>query len=109
MLLLLRVGRWDEGAREGCVCAEPVALVMLLVRKAMPGKAVVASREVAVVCGSGVWVALAWLLKHPSKIIPVLGTGNLDRIRGAAGALELKLSRDQWFRIWTASAGQEVP
>ena len=54
-------------------------------------------------------VALAWLLKHPSKIIPVLGTGNLDRIRGAAGALELKLSRDQWFRIWTASAGQEVP
>lgn len=54
-------------------------------------------------------LALAWLLKHPSKIIPVLGSGKLDRIRGAAGALELELSRDQWFRIWTASAGQEVP
>ena len=53
-------------------------------------------------------VALAWLLKHPSKIIPVLGTGNIDRIRGAAGALDLELSRDQWFRIWTASAGEEV-
>lgn len=53
-------------------------------------------------------VALAWLLKHPSKIIPMLGTGNVDRIRGAAGALDLELSRDQWFRIWTASAGQEV-
>jgi predicted oxidoreductase len=53
-------------------------------------------------------VALAWLLKHPSKIVPVLGTGNLDRIRGAAGALDLELSRDQWFRLWTASAGQEV-
>lgn len=54
-------------------------------------------------------VALAWLLKHPSGIIPVLGTGNTDRIRGAAGALDLQLSRDQWFRIWTASAGEEVP
>jgi predicted oxidoreductase len=53
-------------------------------------------------------VGLAWLLKHPSKIIPVLGTGNLDRIRGAAGAMGLSLSRDQWFRIWTASAGHEV-
>lgn len=54
-------------------------------------------------------VALAWLLRHPSGIIPVLGTGNLDRIRGAAGAMEIELSRDEWFRIWTASAGQEVP
>ncbi len=54
-------------------------------------------------------LALAWLLKHPAHIIPVLGTGNPDRIRGAAGALDLELSRDQWFRIWTASAGQEVP
>jgi len=53
-------------------------------------------------------VALAWLLKHPSKIIPVLGTGNLDRIRAAARALDLELSRDQWFRIWAASTGHEV-
>lgn len=54
-------------------------------------------------------VALAWLLKHPSKIVPVLGTGNIDRIRSAAGALDLELSRDQWFRIWSASTGHEVP
>jgi len=54
-------------------------------------------------------VALAWLLKLPSKIVPVLGTGNLERIRSAAIALDLKLSRDQWFRIWTGSAGREIP
>jgi predicted oxidoreductase len=54
-------------------------------------------------------LALAWLLKHPSGIIPVLGTGNPDRVRSAAAALEIELSRDQWFRIWTASAGHEVP
>jgi len=54
-------------------------------------------------------VALAWLLKHPSKVVPVLGTGNLGRIHGAVSALDLKLSRDQWFRIWTGSAGREIP
>lgn len=54
-------------------------------------------------------VALAWLLRHPSKIVPVLGTGNIHRIRSAAGALDLELSRDQWFRIWSASVGHEVP
>jgi predicted oxidoreductase len=54
-------------------------------------------------------LALAWLLKHPSGIIPVLGTGNPDRVRSAAAALEIELSRDQWFSIWSASTGHEVP
>lgn len=54
-------------------------------------------------------VALAWLLKHPACIVPVVGTGNIDRLRGAAGALKINLSREQWFRLWTASAGHEVP
>jgi predicted oxidoreductase len=54
-------------------------------------------------------VALSWLLMHPSKIVPVLGTGNISRIKSAADSLNFNLSRDQWFRIWTASAGVEVP
>lgn len=54
-------------------------------------------------------VALAWLLKHPARIVPVVGTGNIDRLRGAAGALKINLSREQWFRLWSASAGHEVP
>ncbi len=54
-------------------------------------------------------VALSWLLLHPSKIVPVLGTGNIARIKSAADSLNFNLSRDQWFRIWTASAGVEVP
>lgn len=54
-------------------------------------------------------VALAWILKHPSKIVPVLGTGNLDRIKAAKAALDLTLSRDQWFRLLEASNGFEVP
>jgi len=54
-------------------------------------------------------VALAWLLLHPSHIVPVLGTGNFERVKSAAGALNIHLSRDHWFRIWTASNGFEVP
>ena len=54
-------------------------------------------------------VAYAWLLRHPAGIVPVLGTGRLERIRAAAGAAELRMSRRQWFTIWTASTGHEVP
>ena len=54
-------------------------------------------------------VALAWLLTHPAQILPILGTGNLERLRSAAVAEQLKLTREQWFAIWTASTGAEVP
>jgi predicted oxidoreductase len=54
-------------------------------------------------------VALAWLMMHPTRPIPVLGTGKLHRLRSAWAALDLTLTRQQWFRIWQASAGHEVP
>jgi predicted oxidoreductase len=54
-------------------------------------------------------VALAWILRHPSRIIPVLGTGKVERVRKAAAATALELTREQWFSIWTASAGRPVP
>jgi predicted oxidoreductase len=54
-------------------------------------------------------VALAWIMKHPANAMPVLGTGRPERIRESAQAASLALSRDQWFEILAASAGQEVP
>jgi predicted oxidoreductase len=54
-------------------------------------------------------VALAWLLRHPARIIPILGTGKFDRVQSAAGAMTFELSREQWFTIWSASAGEPVP
>jgi predicted oxidoreductase len=54
-------------------------------------------------------VALAWLLRHPAGIVPILGSGKVDRIRCAAAAVNLALSRQQWFTIWAASKGQQVP
>lgn len=60
--------------------------------------------------GAGVdQVALAWLLRHPARVLPVLGTGKLERVRAAAAAEGLTLDRQQWFAIWEASAGRDVP
>ncbi len=54
-------------------------------------------------------VALAWLLRHPARVLPVLGTGRLERVQAATHAEGLALDRQQWFAIWEASAGREVP
>jgi predicted oxidoreductase len=52
--------------------------------------------------------AIAWILMHPSRPLPVLGTNNLQRLRSMAEVEKVPLTREHWFRIWTASAGREV-
>lgn len=54
-------------------------------------------------------VALAWLLMHPAQVVPILGTGNWERMQTAVQALNLFMTRQQWFTILQASMGQEVP
>ncbi|MGB0837570.1 MAG: aldo/keto reductase [Flavobacteriaceae bacterium] len=54
-------------------------------------------------------IIYAWLLKHPSGIMPVLGTGNLERIKSATQACKINLSLEEWFEIYTTSLGTEVP
>ena len=54
-------------------------------------------------------VALAWILAHPARIIPIVGTTNRERLKSAAAAVGLSLSREQWFFILEASAGGPVP
>ncbi len=54
-------------------------------------------------------VVYAWLLMHPSAPSVVLGTGNIKRIESAVAAKQLKLSREQWYRIWQGSTGHSVP
>ena len=53
-------------------------------------------------------VAIAWLLAHPSRILPVLGTNSLERIRGMSAALDVKVDRQTWYEIYTAALGREV-
>lgn len=50
-------------------------------------------------------LALAWLLKHPAKICPVLGSGKIERLEKAVAACQIKLSDGDWYRIWCASTG----
>jgi predicted oxidoreductase len=54
-------------------------------------------------------VALAWLLKHPAKIIPIVGSTHPERIRDAINATEIELTRDEWYRLMEAVHGQRLP
>ncbi|MGG6295347.1 aldo/keto reductase [Leptolyngbya sp. AN02str] len=54
-------------------------------------------------------VAIAWLLTHPANIVPILGSGKLERLRSAVQAIDLTLTREQWFSIWMASTGEDLP
>jgi predicted oxidoreductase len=54
-------------------------------------------------------VALAWLLKHPSGIVPIVGSTQPDRIREAVKAAEVELTRDEWYRLLVAARGERLP
>ncbi len=54
-------------------------------------------------------VAVAWLLKHPSGILPVMGTNNVDRIKRLGDAEKVSLDRQDWFELYTLALGHEVP
>src|SRR4030095_2525322 len=53
-------------------------------------------------------ILLAWLWKHPSGIIPVLGTTRIERVKSALAAKKIEMKRDEWFFLWRASTGHEV-
>jgi predicted oxidoreductase len=54
-------------------------------------------------------IALAWLLKHPARIIPIVGSAKPERIREAAQAEKVHLSRDEWYRLMEAARGERLP
>ncbi|WP_421384016.1 aldo/keto reductase [Bacillus salacetis] len=54
-------------------------------------------------------IIYAWLLNHPSRIMPIIGSGKIERIRSAADSLDIKLNHDQWFEILQSSMGHDVP
>ena len=52
--------------------------------------------------------AVSWLLAHPARIIPVLGTNDLDRIARISDALKVPMDRQTWFELLTLAQGHEV-
>jgi predicted oxidoreductase len=54
-------------------------------------------------------LVIAWVLRHPSRPLPILGSRRIEVARDALAAQALRLDAQQWWRIWTATAGREVP
>lgn len=54
-------------------------------------------------------ILVAWLLRHPARLQPVIGTANLERIAAACQADSVDLSREDWYRLFTAGRGGRVP
>ncbi len=57
---------------------------------------------------SAATVAFAWLLRHPSRPLPVAGSRRIEALREAVAALRLTLDAQDWTEIWQAGAGHEV-
>ena len=53
-------------------------------------------------------ILLAFLYAHPSQIDPVIGTTKFERIKEAKNAMEIELTREDFYKLWTASTGKEV-
>jgi len=54
-------------------------------------------------------IVIAWLLRHPAGICPVMGSGKVERLVSAVKAISISLSDDDWFKIWVSSQGKPVP
>ena len=52
---------------------------------------------------------LAFLLKHPSKIIPIIGTSKVESIKSLKKSLQINLEIEDWFSLLEASLGHDVP
>jgi predicted oxidoreductase len=52
---------------------------------------------------------LAWILKHPSGILPVCGTADKTRITSLMKATEIEMDLQDWFAFWIESDGKDIP
>ncbi|WP_202304324.1 aldo/keto reductase [Dryocola clanedunensis] len=54
-------------------------------------------------------VVYAWVMRLPSRPLPIIGSGKIERVRSAIHSLSLEMTRQQWFRIRKAALGYDVP
>ncbi|GIO29808.1 MULTISPECIES: aldo/keto reductase [Paenibacillus] len=57
---------------------------------------------------SNTTIAIAWLLRHPANMQPVIGTMNIERLKDCVKASEITLTREEWYEIYRA-AGNILP
>jgi len=54
-------------------------------------------------------VAYAWVMRHPARPVPVTSTRRIEGLREAIAAVAIELPREDWYGIWQASMGHELP
>jgi predicted oxidoreductase len=54
-------------------------------------------------------IALAWILRYPAGIQPIVGTSKPDRLRLSVEADQVKLTREEWYALREAARGEQVP
>jgi len=53
-------------------------------------------------------VAVAWLLRHPAGILPVMGTNSLPRIARLSDATKINMDRQTWFELYSLALGRDA-
>lgn len=54
-------------------------------------------------------IIIAWILRHPAKIQPVVGTTNKQRLINSIKAVDVELSREEWYELFIAARNTELP
>ena len=53
--------------------------------------------------------AYAWILRHPARPVPITGSSRIEAIAEAVAALSLRLDAEDWYQVWCASTGHDLP
>ena len=54
-------------------------------------------------------ILIAWILRHPAHIQPIIGTTSPERIRSACKGDRLELTREEWYQLYNTARGEDVP
>jgi len=66
-------------------------------------------RQAAAYASDRVGINLAWLLRHPAHIVPLIGSTTPERIRAALAAVDIRYSREDWYLLNEARRGERMP
>ncbi|WP_448568260.1 aldo/keto reductase [Thalassotalea ganghwensis] len=54
-------------------------------------------------------IVLAWIMRHPANIQPIIGTTNIERIKRCVDAVKVKLTREDWYALYVSARGHALP
>lgn len=123
---LLQLGPFTDGTLDQCLAqnitplawsplgggllADGATDILPAQKEYLPAAVVAALDALALARGtSRSALALAWLLRHPARIVPIIGSTDPERIRAAVAATEVELTREEWYHLLTVARGEPLP